>query len=475
LIVRLSADKAHMTSFFTCHSGRAALGVSTWSAQEIGSRRAGPSEQALPFAGFDREQSEERESKLARGKRELSAEPAADGGTAEDQPPALTVRTDQLFALWLPDPDPFSRLLARSPAALLPQSMHPMLALGSALVAAPDNAKLARRHVLAAAAELPLLGSELSQLFPPGARAALADLSQVSRRNKRVLSDDGAIVLDQEIAFDAELPGGSTAAVSDQVGSIQSRADGETVLETDRVRLGCVAYPGRVLVRGGRRYRVLLPEEQARTEEGVMLAEPERRRVRTARLRQLALSFEGKGHQLRLGGGVSLRFHRPRVHLRETVTGLRLAREGRRAEDLIAYETPIVGEYTTEAALVHLPSAPPEALHGLEHLVRVTLPGFLRHDEDDVDVAVLDDARLAIVDRHPGGVGFARAVTSDLLRHLLYWSREIARACGKSADCTAADGCDQCVHGAPCLSPPERARPGRTATLALLDELLGRE
>jgi ATP-dependent helicase YprA (DUF1998 family) len=473
LVVRLSADKAHMTSFFTCHSGRAALGVSTWSAQEIGARRAGPAQEALPFAGFDREQAEENETKQARAKR--APELAADGGAAEDEPSELTVRADQLFALWLPDPDPFSTLLARQPAALLPQSMHPMLALGSALVAAPDNLMLARRHVLSAAAELPLLASELAELFPPGAREAIEHVAQLSRREKRVLSGDGAVRFDQEIAFDAALARGSTEAVSDEVGRVQSRADGELVLATDRARLGSVAYPGRVLVRRGRRYRVLLPEEQARTGEAVMLAEPERRRVKTARVRSLELSFEGKGHELRLAGGASLRFHRPRVQLRETVTGLRLAREGRRAEDLIAYETPIVSEYATEAALVHLPSAPPEALHGLEHLVRLTLPGFLRHAEDDVDVAVLDGPALAIVDRHPGGVGFARAVTSELLRHVLYWSREIVRACGRSAACADGDGCEHCVHGAPCLSAPERARAGRAATLALLDALLGKE
>lgn len=474
LVVRLSADKAHMTSFFTCHSGRAALGVTSGSAEEIGARPKAARAEALPFAGFDREQAQEKEAKDR--ERKLEPEPAEANAEAETEAaaePEIAVSVEHLFALWLPDPDPFSRLLARHPAALLPASLHPMLALGSSLVAAPDNGVLARRHLLSAAAELPLLGSEIAARFPPGARAAMSGGPRLSRRKKRVLADDGAIVGDEELAFDApELPGGSTVAVSDDVGRLVSRADGDVVLAADRVRLGVVAYPGRVLVRRGRRYRVLLPEEQARREEGVLLAEPERRRVRTARLRTLELSFDGRGHELELGAGVPVRFHHPRVLLRETVSGVRRSHEGRRSDDVIRYETPIVAEYATQAAVVHLPEAPEAALHGLEHLVRVTLPAFLRHEEDDVDVAVVGGA-LAIVDRHPDGVGFARAVTSDVLRHALYWSWEILKGCGTSPECTRGDGCPRCVHGAPCLTASDRARAERSATQALLETLLG--
>lgn len=474
LVVRLSADKAHMTSFFTCHSGRSALGVATASAEEVGRRQRGAGVEALPFAGFDREQAKEKEAKDKERKARAAQKPAEEAASEPEAAPEIAVSRDHLFALWLPDPDPFARLLAKYPAALLPQSLHPMLALGSSLVAAPDNATLAKRHLLSAAAELPLSAREIAARFPPGARAALESGSRLARRKRRVLADDGALIEDEELAFDAaDFERGSTAAVSDDVGVLVSRADESVVLATDRVRLGTVAYPGRVLTEGGRRYRVLLPEEQARLDEGVMLAEPERRRVKTARLRALELAFEGAGHELSLGGGDPLRFHHPKVELRETVSGVRLSHEGRRTDDVIRYEKPIVAEYATQAAIVHLPSSAPEALHGLEHLIRTTLPGFLRHEEDDVDVAVLENGVLAIVDRHPHGVGFARAVTSDVLRHALFWAQEIVKNCGRSTECTAGDGCVRCVHGAPCLSGSERAKPSRQGTEALLVALLG--
>jgi ATP-dependent helicase YprA (DUF1998 family) len=149
--------------------------------------------------------------------------------------------------------------------------------------------------------------------------------------------------------------------------------------------------------------------------------------------------------------------------------GVRIAHEARAQADELAYETPIQASYPTRAAVLHLPTATAEALHALEHLARASLPAFVRHGEADLDVTWRggDDPALLVVDRHPGEVGFARAVSSEVMRHVLYWSREIAVSC----DCDS-DGCPHCVLGT-CLSPRDEARPSRRAVVALLDEILG--
>jgi ATP-dependent helicase YprA (DUF1998 family) len=352
-----------------------------------------------------------------------------------------------------------------------------MLTLGSSLVATPDNLELAERHLRCAVAEAPLLRSEAVRDFPAQTVTRLLEPGgavRVSVRARRLLARDGTIRLDEELSLPAEVERGTTLAASGESGTLIDRADGEVIVRTDRSRIATVAYPGRVLVVEGRRYRVLMPDEQPELESGVLYAEPERRRLITSRVRRLQVRLSGQGNELTLGGGPSVRFHQPRVELAESVIGVRIAHEARARADELAYERALETRFATRAAVLQLPGAKPEALHALEHLVRATLPAFVRHREDDLDVTWLggQDPLLVVVDRHPGEVGFARAVSSEVLRHVLYWSREIARDCGGGKACEADDGCPLCVaHG--CLSPRDEARPSKRALIALLDEILG--
>ncbi len=387
--------------------------------------------------------------------------------------PELVVRADRMVNVWIPDPDPMSRLLGKHPEWLHPHGLHPMLTLGSSLVAAPDNLDLAERHLRCAVAEAPLLRSDAVRDFPSRAVDRVVQPSSVPRvsvRRRRLLDPDGTLRHDEELSLASTATERGTTLASSTVGGVLvDRADGETILRTDRERIACVAYPGRVLVADGRRYRVLMPDEQTDLATGRLLAEPERRRLITTRVRRLAVDVSGAGNELHLGGGASVRFHQPRVTLSETVLGVRIAHEARAQADELSYEAPIEASYPTRAAMLHLPGATPEALHALEHLARATLPAFVRHGEADLDVTWRggEDPALAVVDRHPGEVGFARAVSSEVMRHVLYWSREIALAC----ECQE-DGCPHCVLGT-CLSPRDEARPSKRAVLALLDGVLG--
>ncbi|MCA9620747.1 MAG: DUF1998 domain-containing protein, partial [Myxococcales bacterium] len=495
IVVRLSAEKAAMVPFFTRHVGRDALGIAALKAMEVGTRRVDAEGPALPFGGFQRFAEE-----VDLGKKEKvpdadevvvveespPEEPPADGEAPEEQAPdpIAQLQSDMAVAMWLPDDDAFAQLLARNPGWVHPQALHPMLERGAMLVASPDNAAITLRHLLCAAAETPITRTEAAQKFC-GAELSVAaldalvhgrgdeaglDLSafpeRLLQRHRLDLDDEGHVQTEEELLLEGELLSrGSTRVGALRAGRLENRSGGEIVLELDAERLMAAAYPGRVLISGGRRYRVLLPDEQRRLDEDVAWCEPERRRVVTDRIRRLDFSLEGEGHALKLGGEAPARYLHGRVILTEVVIGLRSRHPGRGEEDALLYDAPVTARYPTRVTALSLPPASPEAQEGLERLVRVVLPAFLKHEEEDLDVWVGGEpARLCFVDRHPGGAGFARAVSADTLRHVLFWVRHLAR-------CGCEDGCPACVEGAPSFSESRRA--SRRATSELVTALLG--
>jgi ATP-dependent helicase YprA (DUF1998 family) len=485
VVVHLSAGDAAMIPFFTRHVGRAVLEVPKLAAQEVGKRGPAVRERSsLPFAGFERP--EDRETLGPAKKQDKDAKIGeADGAKGEaialeDDPNValLTAQPELAVSIWLAAGDAFAQLLARHPTWIHPASLHPMLVAGARLVASADSPVAVVRHLLCAAAEAPITREEAAQSFSLAALDAALKSDhepwRLETRPRLRLDDEGVIERSEELLLDGEVfSRGSSAVASADVARLVNRAGGEVVLECDAVRIATTAYPGRVLVRGGRRYRVLLPDEQARRDEGVMWAEPERRRAHTERLRTVALTWEGAGHHLGLGGPDPVRLLHARVDLEERVVGVR-RREGG-VEDALLYEEAMTAHYTTRAALVELPAASDVALEGLERLARVVLPAFVRHGEDDIDVAIVRRGEapvLAFIDRHPGGTGFGRAVGSEVLRHVFYWSREIVALCGKGG-CEIDDGCRRCVRGAPRLSA-EVLDASRTETASLLERIIGR-
>ncbi len=485
LVTRLSAEKAAMLAFFTRHTGRKSIGVWTAAAEEVGARAERPAEVEAPFDGFEkklagaeakeRRANEAAEKKLQKPKKKPAEEEPADKAEEEAEAlgPSVEVRADRVVGIWIPDEDPFARLLAQNPTWLQPGSLHPMLAMGSSLVAAPESADIGGRHLSCAVSEAPLERSEAVRDF--SANALLHVFSRLSVRTERVLDDEGAVVTREMLSGQAPGERGSTFAASATDGVLLDRADGEAILRTDRARIACVHYPGRVLAVEGRRYRILPPDQQPRMAEGTLIAETERRRLGTTRIRSLSFDPGAGGHELDFGGEVAVRFHQPRIELTETVFGVRTSHSARAQEDQLTYEEPIRASYPTRAALVHLPAATEPALHALAHLGRRVLPAFVRHREEDIDVTFTlgESPALAFVDRHPGEIGFARAVTGEVVRHVLWWSRTILVRCGKSPECQARDGCEHCVRGVACSSPSSVARASRTQALELLGRVLG--
>jgi ATP-dependent helicase YprA (DUF1998 family) len=485
IVVRLSSDRAAMIPFFTCHTGRAALGVAELSAEEVGGKRFEALDRPeIPFSGFQRPEEEAEPEVQMRDVAAAEADGAEEAVEVDEQgevlAQALAAQPELAVAVWLPDDDSFAQLLAHHPGYVHPNTLHPMLRLGSRLVASADNVVTASRHLLCAAGEVAIERRLATSIFPAEAVARLERERKLAPRLRHRLTSEGLVEPVIELAVEPDAaprePPGTTRVASDQSVRVVNRSGGEVVMETDRLRVLTAAYPGRVLVRGGRRYRVLLPDEQPEPIAEAVWAEPERRGLVTTRMRTLEVKYEGEGHELDLGGRLRVRLRQSAAAIEERVVGLRFRQKARGHDEALSYHQPVRASYGGAVAVVELPVASPAALEALERLVRITLPAFVRFEEEDLDVvAQAKEGRslLCFVDRHPGGAGFARAVTSDVLRHALYWSREIVARCGTSARCKERDGCPTCVEGAPGLGPEQSAAPSRSEVLALLESLLG--
>ena len=334
---------------------------------------------------------------------------------------------------------------------------------------------MAARHLLAAASEAPLRYTDAIRDFPGAAFELARNDENLASRSVLVVKPDGSLERDEELSVEMGDAQGFELTASGKSGKLLDASDGSLVFETDRECLTTVVYPGRVLMVGGRRYRVLLPEEQVRLDEGTLYAVPERRRTRTARVRTIDLRYEGRGNELRWGGTQVVRLLHVATHCQEQVFGFRSLNPARGPMDELFYATPFVSSVASRSALLLFEGVGTPAGHGLVHLVRSILPAYVRHSEDDLDVVWLEEPTpaLAFIDRHVGEAGFARAITSDVLRHVLSWCRILLDEAEHRADCEANDGCDACVRGVLCQSPAEVAQPSRRETRALLESVLG--
>jgi ATP-dependent helicase YprA (DUF1998 family) len=153
------------------------------------------------------------------------------------------------------------------------------------------------------------------------------------------------------------------------------------------------------------------------------------------------------------------------VEVEEEVLGLRRHGPDGLPRDAASYADPIVCRYATRATILGLPrerfgEVDAATLHALAHLFRETLPAFLHHAEDDLEIARVvlgpggdDEARLAFVDARPGGVGFADAIDLEVLRHAAKWALALTRRC--SGGCGAPAGCPRCLRITACHAPAE--------------------
>lgn len=433
-----------------------------------------------------------------------------------------------------PDPEPFAALLTTERPALSPMDRK----LGCALVIDPAADRIQRAHLRCALSESEVAVDELEREFsratleaelgpmgfrpdaPDPSKRAPGDTSKtlqnpaetppsldarspsqpgrlIERTRRTVDPTSGALRAARTLELslpasphpDIELDAAGPAV------SVVDRHTGEHLFGASTERAFSSAYPGRIFVLAGRRYTVLPFEEQDQIAESRVLCEREERPLTTSKIRRVSVrpierrAADAKPHRspdrrvgpVRTLGGASFTLEHTPAEIHEELLGVRRHGPDGNERDTTLYADPIASPFTTRAAILGLPTSsfgeiPPAALHALTHLFRVTLPAFVHHREEDLEIvwtpqkSPSTDASIAFIDAHPGGAGFAESITTEVIANLVQWSLGLTRRC--PAHCKRRDGCPRCLRIARCHSEPENLHAldklGADRVLALL-------
>ncbi len=369
--------------------------------------------------------------------------------------------------LWLGQPDPLSRLLPGARGGPLVQRLAPpRLVLGGA------SARVARDHARCAIVEADWPLADLEAVFGAGpVQAALEQVPQVTRESRcEVDVAAGEVRRREYVRGRRATPHGEvTLGVVGEAVAVEDRSTGTVVAHVPSERALAAAFPERVLTHEGRRYRLLPIAEQERREQGVLFSEVEARDVRTVPVRRLELELlpdrrriqsdapagERRAVARRAFAGREFSLTWPRVLIRERIEGFRNIQGGVVADAGLFPEV-IDGSHEGRAVVLGFPASSgwtvgPAALHALVHLFRSVLPAVVRAGPDDLDVVDLTyggDPAVAIVDLHPGGGGYAEAISLEAIRSLATLSLAIVRGCS----CRDPRGCPHCVAVPDCRS-----------------------
>ena len=318
------------------------------------------------------------------------------------------------------------------------------------LIPAKGNPGIVRRHLLHALHEVEerrdslavTLGWDRGILLATLRELALA--GQLVRREVLFLDDDRRLQTDWLCRNDQapdSVPRPLRTVGADLITVRRPEAAQEALFQVDHDRAGIEAYPGRVFIQGGERYRI---DEWGSTREiaetRVIHCSPTDRFRTTWRRRFATVSrpkLVGERRTLMEGAGtVAYRFVADLAY-REHLAGYL-----ERTEDgpLRTYDNgrPIQVAFQARSFVVAIEPGPEkEALEALSAALRHVLPVHLGADEDSLEVVpvygvFVDGSQLfgvAIVDLYPGGIGLAEVIESDpvTLQNILVWTHQWLR------------------------------------------------
>ncbi len=293
----------------------------------------------------------------------------------------------------------------------------------------PRHPGLLFRHVLCAAAELPLQVEELGEF-----NVSEEELSEFVKTAPLVPTPAGLVYAGRRRAVEQ--------APLDALSSCQVRLvwQGETLEVWDDVRARREAFPGAVLLHQGQPFLVKtlnLEDGVAELEEFPGDYTTKAVTTETVRIRKWEVQREGLG----FGG----------VEVREEVRAYKVLQRGR-VLDVRPVDLPPV-EFQTEGVWLLWPTSweAPGALHGAEHALVALVPllvGTSAKDVGGVSSPLHPDTgrpTILIYDGFPGGIGISRA----LLAQAGEWVRRTAQ---HLAHCPCQEGCPRCVLSARCGS-----------------------
>lgn len=430
-------------------------------------------------------------------------EAPADGALTDEQLAAANLE-QKIIHFFQPDLEPFAALLVKE----RPDPSHPDLRHGCTLVVDPSAQHVQAAHLRAALAEAEhteeALAADFSAALVAETLAALrsgaAESRLVERTRRTIDPATGEARKERTFRLSGSLPPDLATRAAGEPARVVDRHTGDVLFAVERERALAAAYPGRVFVRQKKRFAVLPPEEQDGVGSGRIACEREERAITTSKIRAIEVELleRRSGDDRRkderaaptrrvsaprtLGGAPFSLRHLP-VRVREETLGFRRFDPNGLVRDTTLYAEPIACSFTGRAAVLGLPAASfsevdAASLHALAHLFRTTLPAFLHHGEEDIEIAWLPsfgegdaaEPSIAFVDAHPGGAGFADAITLDVLRACVRWSLALTRRC--PGGCTRRAGCLFCLQIRDCHSDPDRMllldKPGADRVLSLL-------
>ncbi|HEX2835307.1 MAG TPA: DUF1998 domain-containing protein [Thermoanaerobaculia bacterium] len=367
------------------------------------------------------------------------------------------------------------------------------------LVWAPAHPSVMRRHLLLALDELPDTWTGLLKNFLWNEKVIRETLEQISgedqltRKEVRFLDDSGE--LRHEQLYKSRVPPSGDRRPLDTVGtmlinvrdpSAGDESEEGVRMRIDPERLTIQAYPYRVFVQDGQRYRIREWNSIERAMETGWLAcdredvcsETWRKRNSSVFAIESADAAVGFGHRGKLLSRLTATLH----YEEEVVGALQLTPNlttlSFRLETL-RLARPIVQSFVSRALILRFPEEDSVlALSSLAQALRHVLPVHLGVGEDSLEVVPLTSELvhgrsvfgLAVVDLYPRGIGLVDAIGDDntFLLQLLQWTRDWLAACA----CQSDQGCDRCVRSPSALAANHDQPPVRGAALHLLRQVL---
>ncbi|MDQ3280766.1 MAG: DUF1998 domain-containing protein [Acidobacteriota bacterium] len=366
------------------------------------------------------------------------------------------------------------------------------------LVPAVAHPSVMRRHLLLALDELPDTWSGLRRDFFWNQDLIRDTLEQIAREGKlsrkevRFLDEQGELRREHE--YKSQRASAGERRPLDTIGaklidvrdpSAGHEPDEGVRMRVDPERLTIQAYPHRVFVRGGRRYRVREWSSIAEAMADSIRCDRDNVHSLTWRLRQASIyGIEPTGAPVGAGERRKL-FTRFTASVRysEEVSGtFRMIPDlttGTMKEQKLGFSEPIEQSFATRALILRFPEEGDAlALVSLAQALRHVLPVHLGVEEDALEVLPLIDQKvqgrtmcgLAIVDLYPRGIGLVDAIGDDnsFLLQLLQWTRDWLIAC----PCRDDHGCERCLQSRVSAVLNSELRPMRAAALELLQQVV---
>jgi DEAD/DEAH box helicase domain-containing protein len=323
---------------------------------------------------------------------------------------------------------------------------HPDEFIGRPVEAAildPESEQIAARHLIAAAYELPLSGTD-DELLGPGWRERaerLASAGQLRRAGGRILPRSSEFVA-SKIAL--------RSASADSVAVIE-RDSGEMLGLVEAERAFTTVHPGAVYLHLGRSYEV----EQLDVEGRRALVSRFDGDWYTRPKKETEIYIERVREQ-RGTAGVELHFGEVSV-TEQVIAFQRVSISEQEPFDVVGLELP-EQNFVTQALWYVLPerlsgALPPDvllgALHATEHGQIAVLPLIAMCDRWDIGGLSTNvhfqtgRSTIFIYDGHPGGVGIS-------LRGYEQFERLLGDAERLIAECPCESGCPSCVQSPKC-------------------------